>query len=79
MEAICHKVTNVRDWDDEPAESWFYFLRIGSMSAAEQEVVRDSNLRTRSGGYSLRREALGAAKIDAEDIQRAVRARPFEV
>lgn len=79
MEAKLYKVTNVKDWDNEPPESWAYFLRVGSMSAAEQEAVRDSNLRTRASGYGLRREALDAAKIDAKDIRRAVRAWTAEV
>lgn len=79
MEAKAYRVTNVTDWDSDPSESWYYHLVPESMTAAEREAVRDSKLRTRHGGYGLRREALAAAEIDAKDIRRAARARTVGV
>ncbi len=83
MEAKAYKVTNVRrdPWSDEDAvsETWAYYIRSDSMSPAEQEVVRESNLRAKHSGYELKREAIGAAKIDAEDIRRAALVRAVEV
>lgn len=75
MEATIYKVTDPND----ETESWSFYLRHDSMSPAEQEVARESNLRARAGGYTLRRDALEAAKIDAKDIRRAARVKAEQV
>jgi hypothetical protein len=75
VEARAYKVTAI----DGESESWAYYIRHDSMTPAEQEIVAESNLRARAGGYELRREALAAAKLDANDIARAAEERVFPV
>lgn len=79
MEAKLYRVASIDPRPGEPEETWGYFLPERGMTPAEQEVVRDSNLRTKASGYRGHREALDAAKIDAADIRRAAKARAVEV